>query len=504
MRTNRIHEDLLRHLWSGQYLDVQRLATVDGRFLKVLKPGTLNRGSGPDFLDAVIVIKGRTLRGDIEFHRSIEDWKAHSHDVDAKYNTVILHVVLRGNSDATATVSASGRTIPVLLIEKYLSSPLEKIIEHIARDEHLSLTASLRCVHRNDGVEADVLKSWIHTLFAERLREKETRMLARLYQIIDERHRGVFEPEESYNENPDDIPVSELNITNEELKHPEAWEQLLYGAMMDGFGYSKNRRPFKELAHRISIQRLRRCSASQELTRENIEAILFRISGLLPAVRTLKDQQSKIHAHLLHSLWNETTSAAQAELLLSVEPISATDWIFTPSRPSNFPTVRIAAASYMLAKILHGQLMKQIITIFTGAHSSAEDMLDQLLSLFDIADESFWNYHYSFTDASPKKRSLLGEARRLDIIINALIPFSNLYGTIFGIDAIAMNALRVAEAIPLLESNAIVRKIENQLLKEKFRMHAAHEQQGAIHLYRRYCAVGRCNECEVGKRVFGE
>jgi hypothetical protein len=504
MENSKIHEDLLRHLWSGQYLDAERLATIDGRFLKVIQPGTLNRGSGPDFRDAIVVLEGKTLRGDIEFHRSIADWKAHSHDVDAKYNSVILHVVLRGNSDVTSTLSASGRPIPVLMIEQYLSYPLEKILEHTMRDEHVSLSAPLRCFHRNDGIDIEVLDSWIRRLFAERLKEKETRMLARLYQIIDDRHRGVFEPEVKYNENPDDIPVSELSITKEELKQSDAWDQLLYGAIMDGLGYSKNRAPFKELAHRVSIQRLRLLSASRELTQQDIEAILFRMSGLLPASHELNDQQSKVHVHLLQSLWKELNADVHSARLLSVEPLPATDWVFTPTRPSNFPTVRIAAASHFLTRILHGQMVKHIITIIAGVHSSTEEKLDQMLSLFDIAEESFWNYHYSFTDSFPQRRSLLGNARRLDIIINAIIPLSNLYGNIFGIDVIGPYTSRIAEAIPLLENNAVVRKIENQLLKGKLRLRAAHEQQGAIQLYRRYCVMGRCNECEVGKRVFGE
>ena len=504
MENNKIHEDLLRHLWSGQYLDAERLATIDERFLKVIHPGTLNRGSGPDFRDAIVVLDGKTLRGDIEFHRSIADWRAHSHDVDANYNSVILHVVLRGNSDVTSTLSASGRPIPILMIEQYLSYPLEKILEHTMRDEHVSLSAPLRCFHRNDGIDVDVLESWIRRLFAERLKEKETRMLARLYQIIDDRQRGVFEPEEKYNENPDDIPVSELSITKEELKQSDAWDQLLYGAIMDGLGYSKNRAPFKDLAYRVSIQRLRILSASRELTQHDIEAILFRISGLLPASHELNDQQSKVHVHLLQSLWKELSADVHSAHLFSVESLPATDWVFTPTRPSNFPTVRIAAASHFLTRILHGQMVKHIITIIAGVDSSTEEKLDQLLSLFDIAGESFWNYHYSFTDSFPQRRSLLGNARRLDIIINAIIPLSNLYGNIFGIDVIGSHASRIAEAIPLLESNAVVRKIENQLLKGKLRLSAAHQQQGAIQLYRRYCTMGRCDECEVGKRVFGE
>lgn len=504
MKNSKIHEDVLRHLWSGQYLDAERLATTDGRVLKVIHPGTLNRGSGPDFRDAIVVLDGKTLHGDIEFHRSIADWTAHSHDLDAKYNSVILHAVLRGNSDIPSTISASGRSIPVLMIEQFLSYPLEKILEHTMRDEHVSLSSPLRCFHRNNEINVEMLESWIQRLFIERMREKEKRMLARLYQIIDDRRHGVFEPEEKYNENLDDIPVSELSITKEELKQSDAWDQLLYGAIMDGLGYSKNRAPFKDLAHRISIQRLKLLSATRELTRQDIEAILFRISGLLPTIHGLNDQQSKIHVHLLQSLWKELNADVPSARLLSVEPLPTTDWVFSPTRPSNFPTVRIAAASHFLIRILRGQMVKHIITIITGSHSSTEQKLDQLLSLFDIDEESFWNYHYSFIDSFPQRRSLLGNARRLDIITNAIIPLSNLYGSIFGIDVIGPHTSRIIEAIPLLESNTIVRKIENQLLKGKLRMHAAHQQQGVVQLYRRYCTMGRCNECEVGKRVFGE
>ena len=504
MEPHKIHEDILRHLWSGQYFNADRLATIDGRLLNVIQPGALNRGSGPDFHDALVVLDGKTLCGDIEFHRSIADWEAHSHDVDAKYNSVILHVVLYGNSDITSTLSASGRPIPVLIIEQYLSLPLEKILEHAMRDEHVSLSSPLRCFHRNDGIDIEVLESWLSQLCAERLKEKKARMLARLYQIIDDHHRGVFEPEGTYNENPDDIPVSELSITKEELKQSDAWDQLLYGAILDGLGYAKNRMPFKDLAHRVSIQRLRMLSASRELTQQDLEAILFHVSGLLPAGHHVIDQQSKVHVHLLHSLWIELNTPPHAARLLAVEPLSATDWVYTPTRPSNFPTVRIAAASYILVKILHGQMVKHIVTIIAGERSSTEEKLDQLLSLFDIAEESFWNYHYSFTDSFPRRRWLLGRARRLDIIMNAIIPFSRLYGDIFGMDTIALHTSRIAEAIPLLESNAVVRKIENQLLKGKLRLRMAYEQQGAIQLYKRYCSMGRCNECEVGRKVFGE
>lgn len=503
MKSIKIQEDILRHLWSGQYLDTDRLATIDGRTLTVVEPGMLNRGGGPDFRDAVVVLDGRTLRGDVEFHRTIEEWKGHSHNVDPKYNSVILHVVLRGDSRSVSTTSASGRSIPVLIIDRFLSLPLEKILEHTMRDEYISRSAPIRCFRHNDAVGVEVLEPWIRRLSAERMKEKEVRMLSRLQQITDDQRRGVFEPMQTYDENPDDVPIPDLHVGKEELKSPDAWDQLLYGAILDGLGYSRNRLPFRNLASRVSVRRLRLISAARELPQPDIEAILFRISGILPEFQLLKDQESKVHIHLLRTRWRNLVADAAIARGLAVEPVSPTDWVFTPTRPSNFPTARIAAASYLASRILNEQLCKHIITIVGGAYASAQEKLDQLLSLFDLPEDSFWSYHYSFSEASARRHSILGNARKHDIVINAILPMCSLYGGVFDNEIIIKQVTHIAEVIPALESNAVIRKIEKQLLRGKLALRIAVQQQGAIQLYRRYCAVERCSECKVGKVVFG-
>src|SRR5208283_5385489 len=119
-------------------------------------------------------------------------------------------------------------------------------VEHAMRDEHLSRSAPLRCLDRNNEIGTDVLEKWIQTLYRERLKEKAVRMFGRLVEIIDEQHRAVFEPGENYDalpgeENPDEIPIPETHIDEEQLRRVDAWEQLLYEGVMDGLGYSKNR-----------------------------------------------------------------------------------------------------------------------------------------------------------------------------------------------------------------------------------------------------------------------
>jgi hypothetical protein len=509
MHSVEIHEDVLRHLWSNQYLDADCLTTLDGRKLKVIAPGILNRGGGPDFRDGVIILDGQTFRGDIEFHRTTDDWNIHLHNTNPSYNSVILHVVLHSSPGTGATMSACGRPIPVLVIDEFLSSPIEKVVEHAMRDEHLSRSAPLRCLARNNEIGADVLEQWIQSLYRERLKEKAVRMFGRLVEIIDEQHRAVSEPVENYDalreeENPNEIPAPETHIDEENLRRADAWEQLLYEGIMDGLGYSKNRTPFAVLANRVSVQRFKYSSAQSEFSNLELEATLFHVSGLLPEIHSLHDQQSKIRLHELHTAWKNRHSTPEMIQLRSVELMHTAEWTFSPTRPANFPTARIAAASVLLGRILYRQLLTHIVTITNGAHSSSQEKLGHLLSVLTIDEDPFWSFHYSFSESSPRRHSLLGEARQHDIVVNTILPLCSLYAFIFNRENLNEHILNVAAAIPPLEDNFITRKMEKQLLKGRLRLGSAREQQGVIHLFKRYCCSGRCSECEVGKVVFQE
>ncbi len=504
MHSVEIHEDILRHLWSSQYLEAERLTTIDGRMLKVVSPGVLNRESGPDFRDGVIVLDGQTYRGDIEFHRTANDWFVHFHNTDPKYNSVILHVVLHRGPGAGATIAACGRQIPVLALDGFLSSPLEKVVEHAVRDEHLSRAAPLRCLGRNENVGFDVLARWIQTLFRERLTEKAVRMFRRLVEIIEEGRQRVSEPSEKYNaargdENPDDIPEPDAHVGEEELRCTDAWEQLLYEGLMDGLGYSKNRIPFAALALRVTVQYLRPPSFPSALTELELEAILLHSSGLLPEIHLLRDQESKIRLHQLHTAWNTLAEGPGLRNLLAAEPMHAAEWVFSPTRPANFPTARIAAASALLGRILYHGLLARLVTIMRDSSCSAQETLSLLCGALAIGEDPFWSFHYSFIESSPRRHLLLGDARKHDIIVNTILPLSSLYAYVFGMESMNEHVMNVAAAAPLLENNFITRKMEKQLLKGRSLPSSALEQQGIIQLYKRYCYPERCGECEVGK-----
>jgi hypothetical protein len=119
-----------------------------------------------------------------------------------------------------------------------------------------------------------------------------------------------------------------------------------------------------------------------------------------------------------------------------------------------------------------------------------------------IGEDSFWSFHYSFAESSPRRHSLLGDARTYDIVVNTILPLCSVYAFIFKWENMNEYILKIAGAIPLLENNFITRRMEKQLLKGRLQLCSAFQQQGMIQLYKRYCSADRCGECEVGKVVF--
>ena len=489
-----MHEDLLRHIWSKQLFDRSRLVTSNGRAVRILHTGILHRGSGPDFRNAAVEIDGTIYRGDIEFHRTFDDWKIHGHHSDPAYNAVVLHVVMHGKPQRTTTMS--GRDIPAVILEPFLLTPLQSLSDQLTREEFSNRNFDMRCFSRNDEIHPDLMNEWIRIVYRQRLEEKVRRFHERLCDIIITQERIIGEPHPPYNDvtDPNDIPLPDSNIDNSLFRLKLPWEQLLYEEVMDGLGYSNNRTPMKKLAENISLIHLLRFEA--ELSPVQLQSILFKASGLLPEISHLSDQDSKIFVHQLHTAWNELRRK------IPLFPLHQTEWSFSPTRPSNFPTIRIAAAGMVLHTLLYRSLFKSIITIAGGKYSSPESKIGHLVNLFETPDDSFWNYHYSFTEATHRRHALLGESRTLDILVNTIIPFICLYATIFGKRDLTEHCVNIAVELPALEDNLALRQMNKLLVKGKMKIDFAYQQQGLIQLHKSYCAKERCRECEIGKAVF--
>ena len=460
--------------------------------MRIFEPGTHNEDGGPDFRNAKIRIGKTVFAGDVEIHRSIGEWLQHGHQSDPAYNGVILHVVFEGSPLQFPTVVQSGRTVPVLVLRPLLLEPIEKL-EIMTAQEAVHYQEALRCADLNTNVESSILRQWLAKLALERLELKVRRFEERLRELAHQRQhvadqRRPYGPSEQL-----EVPDLFSALTQQQLSDRGMWDQLLYEGIMDGLGYSKNREPFVKLARNVSLKSMQSLNPSGDCLVS--EAILLGVAGLLPQVRALHEPDSREYVRTLRRCWRSMRKTVPCERLHEA------DWQFFPTRPVNFPTIRIGAAAVILQKILAEDLFRTIIQI-VKSFASPSKAISMLVETLTVVPGAFWRSHYHFDASSKKTINPLGRSRRSDIVANAFIPLSLLYSRIFHDSPVRKNALDLYDQFPPLSSNLILRRIEQQLLRSKLSLSSMRLQQGAIQLWRSYCREGRCAECDVGKIVF--
>jgi hypothetical protein len=493
-----LHERFLRHVWSQQYLNAASLRTADGRPIEILSAGTLNLDGGPDFRNAKIRI-GRTLySGDVEIHRTVYEWLQHHHESDPRYNQVILHVVLEGDAEKFPTVVQSGRLVPVLVLEPFLSESIRSIWQKTVLDERARRAHTIKCYRHNSDLPADLLRRWLNHLAVERMELKLRRFEERLKQLVHESLLEVRENALRYRAqregSPEEIPPPFPELTPKDFAKRELWEQVLYEGLLEGLGYSKNQEPFVRLAQNVSLAWIRSAGLAEDA--QTLEAVLFGAAGLLPKIRMVKDHESRAYARELLQRWHETRLNYRGEVL------HPADWQFFPTRPTNFPTVRLAAVPSLVSKIIREDLFRNVIQLLKSSKTVSEKQV-LLRALLQTGVHPFWSFHYNFGEPSAKQITPLGVSRVDDIIINTVLPMALLYARVFRDRDVRAGAIHLLHSLPTASENSITRLMEHQLIRGRVRLDSVGAQQGVIQLFKFYCTEERCAECEVGKRVFG-
>src|SRR6476660_7608816 len=115
------HEDFLHYLWKFRLFDQKNLTTSLGEPIEILKVGTHNTHSGPDFQSSVVKIGDTLWAGNVEIHLRSSDWSRHKHQTDQAYDNVILHVVGRHDKDI---VRMDGSLIPTLSLEELIPAKI--------------------------------------------------------------------------------------------------------------------------------------------------------------------------------------------------------------------------------------------------------------------------------------------------------------------------------------------------------------------------------------------
>src|SRR3712207_9301537 len=104
-------EHLLQYVWKHKLFPLQPLQTTGGLPVEVIDPGLHNSNAGPDFFNAKLKIDGTLWVGNVEVHSLSSDWFRHGHDRDRAYDSVILHVAGKVDTDI---VRPGGEPLPQL------------------------------------------------------------------------------------------------------------------------------------------------------------------------------------------------------------------------------------------------------------------------------------------------------------------------------------------------------------------------------------------------------
>ncbi|MDO5522975.1 MAG: DUF2851 family protein, partial [Bacteroidia bacterium] len=290
-------EYLLHYVWKFRLFDSSNLQTVDGKKIEIIDPGIHNTDAGPDFFNAKIKIDDKLWAGNVEIHRSSDEWNKHRHHTDKSYNSVILHVV--------ETVKG------IVVNEKGLHVPQMKLtvppnVKENA-DYLLKSNSNLPCKNQLPQVEKKIINSWLGVMGIERLERKTNDIFAHL---------------------------SRFN---------NSWDQSFYVLLARNYGFGLNSDEFERMALSLPFSHIQKHSNSLF----QVEALLFGQAGMLQDESVLDDYYLQLK--------NEY------DFLRHKYQLKPVDGFFKKLRvrPNAFPQVRIAQMAALLQQ--SGRLFSTIL-----------------------------------------------------------------------------------------------------------------------------------------------
>ncbi len=300
----------MQYIWQHRLWKSGDMATNDGRRVRVLDPGLLNRDSGPDFFNAKVEIDGQTWVGNIEIHVRASDWRRHHHDEDPAYDSVILHVV---EKDDAPVYRRSGERIPQLVLETSVNfqERLRTLLES---------RTDLPCASTLSQMSELQVTEWLDRMAMERLQGKSGRTQELL-----------------------------------ELYHG-SWEDVCYVTLSRNLGFGVNSDAFERLARRTPLRFLQKHNDSLL----QLEAILLGQAGLL--------EEAPVGEGYTRRIVDEYAFLANK---FQLQHMDRSDWKLFRLRPQNFPYRRLALLAHylhhgfrLMSDILEAGDVKQLRALF--------------------------------------------------------------------------------------------------------------------------------------------
>jgi len=284
-------ENLLHFIWKLKLFSSNKLTTSSGNKIEIISVGTHNHNSGPDFLNAKLIINNQLWVGNVEIHVLASDWYAHHHEKDTNYNAVILHVVWEHDMDVFRNTNEA---IETLVLKNFINKKV--IVNYAALFD--SKTKWINCENELNFIDDFLKNKWLERLYFDRLEQKSLQI------------------------------NTILKGTNNN------WEATLFILLAQNFGLKINANAFLQFATSFDFSIVRKIAGNPS----QMEALFFGQASLLDGNKEsvyFKKLQEE-YKYIVHKF--------------KLEKIPEKSMQFFRLRPVNFPTIRLAQLAILFSK----------------------------------------------------------------------------------------------------------------------------------------------------------
>jgi hypothetical protein len=441
-------ESLLQSLWLHQRLRREGMQTVQGQPLRVLHPGFWNHEAGPDFRGAVIQLGAEPPRsGDVEIDLVPANWRAHGHEGNPAFASVILHVVWEAPP-------AASPGFPVLALANWIDSPLAEL---------------------QTWADTAAAKSWPETLQGACSAPLAELASAQTAELLQQAALVRFESKAR---------------ALEARARQSGWEQSLWEGLFRALGYKQNTWPMQRLGELLPVMQ------GQSHALLAWQARLLGVAGLLPS-----DISGAACDQPLRRLWDHWWRERENfnEVLL---PRNL--WRFHGLRPANQPQRRLALAAHWLSS---PDFLARLERWFTTERSGIAPA-DSLLACLQPAEDEFWSWRWGLRGPRLRRpQPLLGAARAADLAVNVILPWFWIRAQAGRNEALRKIAVERYLGWPAAQDNALLRLARRRLLGRGAAgmIKTAAGQQGLLQIVRDFCDHSNavCADCRFPGLVRG-
>jgi len=253
---------------------------------------------------------------------------------------------------------------------------------------------------------------------------------------------------------------------------------MLFQAMADALGYSRNRLPLTVLSQRLPLKLL----TSRP---EDAEALLFGVAGFLDGdVFDHADAETRTWLRSLWDRWWRYRDDYAPGL-----PRLPLKWNLTGTRPLNHPQRRIATL-HLLVK--HWPAVRRLIQPHTFSEKA-------LLTFAEGLSHPYWDRHYTLqAPPAAKPMALLGSNRLTEILANVCYPIlipeqESLWADYQRLPDPSDNARTRRAALRLFAGHPDLKKLTRKLW----------QQQALLQIYQDFCLADHsdCADCPMPEQA---